>query len=73
MKNPCTISMPAFLALVTAIVDLGQRLLLLQAIEHPLAAALDAEHHGPAMGLGHRGKQMLGDGIDPAFDAPLGS
>ena len=48
-----------------------QRLLFFEPIQNLLAAALNAEHDGPAMGLGHRREEMLRDGIDPSFDAPL--
>ena len=60
--------MPAFLALVTAWSHFFQRLFLLEPIQNPLAAALDPEHDGPAMGLEAR-KEMRD--IDPSFDAPL--
>src|SRR5207247_10964785 len=53
------------------LLDLFQRLLLSQPIEHLLAATLDAEHERATVRFGHRGKQMLGDGVHPAFTAPL--
>ena len=42
-------------------VHLRQRLLFFQPVEYLLAAALDAEHDGAAVGLGHCRKQVLGD------------
>ena len=36
-----------------------QRLLFFEPIQHLLAAALNAEHDGPAMGLGHRREEPV--------------
>ena len=48
-----------------------QSLFFLEPIQNLLAAALDPEHDGPAMGLGHGREEMLRDGVYPSFDAPL--
>src|SRR5438445_744329 len=102
-KKPWTISMPAFLALPTAVSTSASvcsllsrssifwlplslphahvrhrerqpedaRLLLVEPVEHLLAAALDAEHERAAVRFRHRRKQMLRHRIDPPFAAPL--
>ena len=51
--------------------NLGERLLFIDPVENLLAAALDAEHERAAVRLGHRRKQVLRDGVNPAFTAPL--
>ena len=58
-KKPWTISMPAFLALRDRGLDFLERLLLLQAVEDLLAAALDAEHERAAVRLRQRREEML--------------
>ena len=63
--------MPAALAFVTAGLDLRERLLLLEAVEDLLAAALDAEHDRPAARLRQLREEVLRDRVDAALEPHL--
>ena len=63
--------MPAVLALLTAVSISCERLLLLQAVEDLLAAALDAEHDRAAAGLRELREEVLRHRIDAALEPVL--